>query len=120
MLLKYNFYTICWALVILILSVVASSTNANIEISLVDKLVHAGMYATLAFFMIVGFLKQRSQRYIHFNAIRLSIIVCTSYGLLIEVMQSFLQYRTFDLWDLLANTVGTFIGWGLFIIIYKL
>lgn len=120
MILKYNFYTICWAIIILIVSIVNVGTNANIEIHVIDKIVHTGMYGLLALLMIVGFLKQRSSNYIRFNAIRLSVIITTMYGISIEIVQSFIPERGFDWVDMIANTIGAFIGFGLFVLIYKL
>lgn len=120
MILKYNFYTICWACIIFIISVVTVGSNANIEIAFFDKLVHAGMYGILALLMIVGFLKQRSYNYIRFNAIQLSVVITVLYGVLIEIIQGFTPDRSFDWLDMVANTLGAFIGFGLFIVIYKL
>ena len=96
MILKYNFYTISWASVILIVSIVNVGTNANIEIHIIDKIIHTIMYGILALLMIVGFLKQRSNSYIRFNAIRLSVLITGFYGILIEIIQSFTPERGFD------------------------
>ncbi len=120
MILKYNFYTICWACVICIVSVVTIGNNANIEFKLFDKLVHTGMYAVLGLLMIIGFLKQRQYNYVRFNAIRLSVLITAFYGMLIEIIQGFIPNRGFDWFDMMANTLGAFIGFGLFIVIYKL
>lgn len=120
MILKYNFYAICWAFVILTLSTVNVGTNANMELHILDKLVHAGMYAILTLLMIIGFLKQRKSNYIRFNAIRLSVIVTAIYGILMEIIQSFTPERGFDWIDMMANILGAFLGFGLFVLIYKL
>lgn len=36
---------------------------------------------------------------------------CAGWGILIEVAQGFTSFRSFEVWDMAANTVGVFLGW---------
>lgn len=67
-----------------------------------DKLVH--FFAFSGLFLWFGQLYRRS---IH----RLLIAKLVLFGLFIEISQSFTQYRSFELADLIADSTGVFAGW---------
>lgn len=74
-----------------------------------DKLLHAGAYALL------GFLFYRAYQTTHIPQtavllILISALSSAAYGISDEVHQYFVPSRTFSLADMLANTVGSFIG----------
>ncbi len=79
-----------------------------------DKIVHIGLFAVLLFLWRGAF--ESSARY--YNA-RL-IIAAGIYGLLIEVMQGKLvPNRDFDLYDLVADVAGSFLGLLVYMRVYK-
>ena len=119
MLLKYNTLSLAWALIILLLSIVAGD-SANMSFSLLDKLIHVCMYGILSLLLTVGLKKQGSYPQIRFNAIWVSLTVCILYGFFIEVLQLQVPDRDFELGDILANTIGGGVGIGLFYLIYKI
>lgn len=120
MFLKYNLFTFIWSIVILLLTMVSGVNNANIESSISDKMVHGFMFSVLCILMTIGFVKQNTFINIKFNAERSAAWICIFFGLLVEIVQYLLPYRTFSWNDVLANAVGTFVGLGIYYVIYKL
>jgi VanZ family protein len=74
-----------------------------------DKLLHAGAYALLGFMFYRAFQTTRIPKTAIF-LILISAVSSTAYGISDEVHQYFVTSRTFSLADMLANTVGSFIG----------
>ena len=67
-----------------------------------DKLLH------LLAFTVITFLAYASD----FKIKRISLfLLLILYGFLIEVIQNSLEYRTFELYDLLSDIIGVFVGY---------
>ena len=116
---RFNKFTILWASIVLLLTLVSGVKNSNMEFSWIDKGIHVALFSILCFLIVIGFTKQNTFSYLRFNAEKASIFICISYGLLIEIIQFLLPYRTFSWLDVLANSFGAFGGIGLFYLIYK-
>jgi VanZ family protein len=106
--LKYKrnrkFVFIVWLIIILALSVMpVPEVNAPDNF---DKLVHFGLY----FFTSVMY-----YLLIHRKQI-VSVIFSTSYGFFIEVVQIFVPYRSFSLWDGFFNFLGALVS---LLLLYK-
>ena len=84
-----------------------------------DKVVHFFIFSVLVFLMIIGLSKQYSFLVLRKNAVSISLGVGILYGLLIELIQYLIPGRSFEITDILANTLGCFIGLGAFHLIYK-
>jgi len=74
-----------------------------------DKLAHAGAYALLGFLFLRAFQTTRIPKGALLLVI-LSGLASSAYGISDEVHQYFVPSRTFSPADMLANTVGSFIG----------
>ncbi|TVZ52235.1 VanZ family protein [Dokdonia sp. Hel_I_53] len=89
----------------------------------VDKLIHLCAYLGLAFLWMSFYqLQKRSfTPEVNFSKIHFVIaVMIIVYGIIIEVLQGGItNYRTPDVWDVLANTIGVFIGSLIFVIIFK-
>lgn len=120
MFLRYNLFTFSWAIIVAILSIVAGGAKSNIDVSFLDKIVHAFMYAVLCLLMIVGYTKQYTFRFLKFKPILWAIVFSCTYGIILEVIQHFIPDRSFDVMDMIANAAGSLIGLLAFYIIYKL
>ena len=120
MFLKYNLIAIIWSIVILILTMVTGVRDSNLGSSFSDKMVHAFMFGVLSLLLIIGFTKQNSNNYIKYNAEKIAVWTCIIFGLSIEIVQYLLPYRSFSWNDVLSNIVGSFLGLGMFYLIYKL
>ncbi len=74
-----------------------------------DKLVHAGVYALLAFLAARAFAtlpRSRAPRTLASAAAVFAVL----YGLSDEIHQAFVPERTADIWDLVADALGAVAG----------
>lgn len=121
MFLRYNFYTIIWGILILVVTLSPSSGNfSDIYGIYYDKVIHCLLFIGFTLLMIIGFHKQQTFTWLRFNAIKGALIVANIFGLLVELGQFFVPLRTVEWQDMLANSSGTIIGLLMFLIIYKL
>ena len=78
-----------------------------------DLLMHFSGYVAAAMSCSLALPRWRS-------AARFALLFCYSTG--VELVQYFLPWRSFDLWDIAANSLGIFLGlcvWYLLYIIYQ-
>ena len=94
-----------WALILLViyLSVAPVAIHTNVEQG--DKFMHALTYASL-----MGWF---SNLYIMPSRRRSLAAAFVAMGIALEFVQGWTGYRTFDVADMLANTVGVAVGWTL-------
>lgn len=84
--------------------------GGTIQVVHLDKVSHTIAYCFLALSWFLFLLKAKLT-----SKKKLITILCISYGIVIEVLQGTVTtYRTFDLLDVLANTVGIFLGMLIF------
>ncbi|MDB4835025.1 VanZ family protein [Cyclobacteriaceae bacterium] len=117
---KFNFFTIVWMGVILLLTLVTKHGTANVEYPHFDKVIHLVMFSVLSFLMIVGFTKQDAYSQLRFRAPIYAISIAILYGAVIEVIQAFVPNRDFELLDLASDAVGSFVGYYLYVLVYKI
>ena len=116
---KYNYQGAFWTLLILMLSGFPGDQFERSEIENADIFVHAFLYAVLFFLLAVGFLKQSSFNRLKVFTLRKVFVLTVSYGALIEVMQATIFVnRSFQLSDIVFNTVGALMGFACFGAIY--
>ncbi len=77
------------------------------------------IFGILVLLMIVGFTKQYAYAYLRKYAVPLSLSISIGYSILIEVIQIPIPGRYMEFMDIVANTLGCFIGYGIFYLIYK-
>lgn len=120
---RYNLFTLVWAFFIFCLTLMPGKYMPPTSIwdfLSFDKFAHFFVFAILVFLMLIGFIKQRTYPYIRFKAYKMAFGISLCYGLFIEVCQSFVPGRSFDVQDILANAIGCILGLGLFYVVYKL
>ncbi|EMR04548.1 VanZ family protein [Cesiribacter andamanensis] len=125
MFLRYNLFTLCWILLILLLTLAPGSAIPVTslwwaELISIDKVVHFLIFAVLVLLMIVGFTKQYTYAFVRKHAVPLALAVSIGYGILIEVLQMSIPGRYLEFMDLVANSIGCFLGYGIFYLVYKL
>ncbi|MDN5215297.1 VanZ family protein [Fulvivirgaceae bacterium BMA12] len=79
-----------------------------------DKIVHAAIFAPLAFLMARGMSRQYEHNARFGNFFYITFIFSVLYGGLIEYLQNFVPGRSSEMLDLAANTIGVLIGLGTF------
>jgi len=111
MFLRYNFLSIFWFALILVLSFLPGKDLPEVGIFQFDKFIHAIFYLLLFVFTFVGWKKQSHFKMLHTVSGLYMFVLCAIFGGLIEVAQGlFTTDRYFDIYDMLANSIGAFAG----------
>ena len=109
--LKYNIFSIAWAILILILCLMPGKDLPTVNILNFDKLAHFGVYVILSLSMYYGWKKQVSFLSLHSNTIIKILLITSTYGFIVEILQELLTTdRHFDIFDALANAAGGMAG----------
>jgi VanZ family protein len=97
--------TFMYLALIFYLSSQSKPFNMDISFKGLDKLLHIGEYALASFLIYLSLKKSGSKR-----AFPLAIMFSIAYGISDEVHQSFVPMRSSDIFDIAADTIGSFIG----------
>ena len=101
---------------IAMLSLMEQQHVPSVEIN--DKLAHLVMYAVLAVTLMSAFAVNRKRRWTWWLT---TVVSCTAYGLLMEILQRFCTLtRSGETADLLADAAGAVIGTALVLLICKI
>lgn len=103
---KYLIITIIYAVFIFWLSIQPITQITPDWFPYQDKVFHAILYGILSTLISVGIL-QSEQRYSKKTICYISVGVTFIYGFFIEVCQIFVPTRSFDLFDSIANLIGS-------------
>ncbi len=90
------FFATAWTVIVVLLSV--WPVSSGIDAGQTDKLVHLVMYAVTTFLY-----------YRWIKRIRTAALFSVTLGLFMEVVQYFIEWRSFSLLDILFNCVGVMI-----------
>ena len=71
------------------------------------------LYTVYSVLLILSFRKITEKSYFDKNAILKTIVISFCFGTVLELLQSLIPGRNFDIFDMLANVGGTIIGIGL-------
>jgi len=85
----------------------------------VDKFGHAFAYAVLFFSGASSLRNFSDKKQLTFSSLKNLAVGCFVYGFSIEILQHFLPHRSFDLFDMLANSIGIILGRLIFARIYS-
>ena len=76
-----------------------------------DKLIHFIMYFVLCSAYIIDYAKSRMPHHTKIGPEISFGCLCIAIGMLLEIMQATItEFRTFDTYDLIANTLGAIVG----------
>jgi VanZ family protein len=106
---------ILWLVIVLILSVVPLPENIIPSLP-IDKIVHFVLYGVTAVMLYRILRTRRSAK----RSVLYSIVVSAFYGVLLEVIQFFLPYRSFSTGDMVANTLGAAVFAGVYYSIVRI
>jgi VanZ family protein len=116
---KYNIFGIIWLGLISYLSNKRVSGLPKIwflKFEGSDKVVHLIFYFVAAFLFSYGFSKQRTYPKLMLKPFTAAFLLCLFWGILMELLQlTVFTYRSAELADIVANTMGAALGVGLFI-----
>ena len=122
MFIRYNWPGMVWILVILFLTLIPGNYIPR-KITFwewigPDKILHIAIFGILSFMVIRGLKKQYRFPFLRYYSVSIAIIFGIILGLLTEVTQKFIFIgRNANMFDLIANGLGCFAGWGAFCII---
>lgn len=111
---KYLWPALVWTLIILILTLTPGEKLPEVGIFQIDKLVHFFVFALLMFLAAYGLKKLFLVRNIKGNIILVSAIYSFGVGVMVEILQLFVPNRSFSVADIIANSIGTGIGYFVF------
>lgn len=111
---KCTLFVLILMLVVLLMPLSGESTGEGGMVSQImtavpfsDKLVHTGMFA---FVTLVNYVENRKQKKLYGI---LWVLGLCGFAYLTEVLQKLSGYRTFDLYDILADVTGIVLGLAL-------
>jgi VanZ family protein len=122
MILRYNIFTIAWALLILLLTLTPGDSMPDLSIwdlLSFDRFAHLFVFGVLVLLLSIGLTKQYSSLFLRFNAAKLAFLFSFGYSLIIELLQELIPGRSVELNDLIANSAGCLTGSLVFYLIYK-
>ncbi len=117
---KYLIGALAWALLILVLTLTPGKSVPDIGLFDYDKLGHAGIFLVQSYLLITGLYKRAGRGGKAFRYAVTGSLIAIIYGFLIEFMQSFIPDRGMELYDAVANIIGSFLGVALFYLHNKL
>lgn len=123
MFIRYNLPAIVWSVIILVLTLspgVYIPQEFDWKLIREDLLAHFFVFAVLVFLMMQGFTRQHTNASLRSNASVYAVVIAVVYGGVLEVIQGFIPERSFDYFDMVANAVGSFSGWGAFTLMSKM
>lgn len=120
MFLKFNLFTFLWALIIFLLILMPGQQMPSLgDLFSFDKLAHLGVFGVLSFLMIIGFTKQATFPKIASSPVKYSLIISLCYASILEMGQAIVPARYTNFFDMAFNMAGVFLGYLLYLLIYK-
>jgi len=116
---KY-YLSVLVAIIILVLSLVPIDTSAGsalINFPHADKVAHFMLYGLLSFLLLHELHRNFNGK---FSVILFTLILCLSYGGVIEIFQSFIDGRSAEAYDLLADFLGSLMAIPAFFLFKRL
>ena len=80
-----------------------------------DKITHLIIFGILSYLLLAAFYHEAAPVTIRNHPALWAILITVSYGILTEVLQTFVFIKRFgDVRDALANSLGAFLGWYIY------
>ncbi|MCX6247591.1 MAG: VanZ family protein [Bacteroidetes bacterium] len=118
----YHLPGFLWILVILVLTCLPGNLIPKVpsflDLFSPDKLVHLFLFAVLLFLLLLGFRKQVRPDTVTGFYVAVSLNAGIFLGGITELMQgsSLVNGRVCSVYDFIANVVGCFLGWLIFVL----
>ncbi|MDR2026634.1 MAG: VanZ family protein [Prevotellaceae bacterium] len=113
--LKYHWRAILWIIIIIFACLMPGDKLPDVsffsKIPYFDKIVHFALYFIFALFLMSGFSRQYGKT--SAKAYIVSFILALLSGIVIEFVQEKIG-RSYDMYDMIANTVGIVVSLSLF------
>ena len=103
----YSFLSVCWFLLIVYLMIFYKSKSNSISYEYADKIVHFFLFFIQSYLITKSYLIKNKSLNISILKV---IIPFVGFCVLVEVIQIYIPYRSYDSIDLLMNVLGSFLG----------
>lgn len=118
--LKYHLPIIVYLIVIFIFSSIPGDDLPELSFTISDKLIHGIIYLIAFYLFYLSFSNVRKDSVFYKNAILFSFIFTVIYAISDELHQALVPNRDADIFDLLADFIGAFIGFIIMIALVKI
>lgn len=109
-----------WLAFILIISIIPGRHFPKAQLAELDKFAHIFLYLVLLYLMLLAHIGEYNPKFPKLKIILL-IMIGSVYGVMIEIMQGMIfATRTFEITDMIANSIGCLLGLLLFLSLNKL
>ncbi|MES2387478.1 MAG: VanZ family protein [Bacteroidota bacterium] len=111
-----------WAAFILLLTLMPGSSLPSLtfmDAFRPDKVAHFVVFAIQALLLITAFIKHNPRSIAARHTFIAAPVLSSVFGMLIELAQTTVPGRSYELADLLADSLGALLGIPLFILIYR-
>lgn len=110
------FFALVYTLLILIFSLINLSKIPTPTFSQSDKILHLGAYLGLTLVWYLYYFSRAVWKTVQIKSLLIICLLIIAFGIFIEVLQDKLtSYRTIDSLDVLANSLGVFLGFVIII-----
>ncbi len=110
------YIAIVYSIALLILSLVNLKSLPDIEVDNIDKIFHATAYCGLAILWYLYYFMSTKNKF-KFVPLFIICFFAVTFGIIIEILQgNVTNYRTEDVYDVLANFSGTLIAFLLIVL----
>lgn len=118
--LKYHLPIIVYLIIIFIFSSIPGDDLPELSFTISDKLIHGIIYLIAFYLFYLSFSNVRKDSVFYKNAILFSFIFTVIYAISDELHQALVPNRDADIFDLLADFIGAFIGFIIMIALVKI
>jgi VanZ family protein len=119
--LKYQLPAFLWAIFIFVLCTTSQGGFRTQKLFGIptDKLGHTFIFAVLVFFIMLGLIKYWRFSFLLRKIRIVAFSIAVLYAIFIEIFQHFFTVdRVADYWDIVADIIGSALGWLMFYSVY--
>ena len=118
MFIRYLYPAFLWAVFILLLTLTSGKEFPEVSLISFDKLVHMFLFAIQSYLLTRGFTRQSRSMVLRYNPVIFSFLISVMFGAATELIQAyFLTDRTGDVFDFIANALGSGAGIIIFVLL---
>lgn len=116
---KYLYPSFLWAAFIFLLTLTSGKEFPEVTLISFDKLIHVFMFIVQSYLLMRGFIRQSAVMALRYSPVIFAFLISILLGAFTELMQAYLLAdRAGDIYDFIANCIGTGAGVVLFVLLY--
>lgn len=119
MITRYTWPAMAWSLVILIATLIPGKTIPKVGFFQIDKVVHFFIFGVLMFLSCYALKKTYEYTGRPLRYTRIALIYSLALGVIIELIQQYVPGRGPSVADVVANSIGVALGYGIFRLLQK-